>query len=460
MNKLINITVKDLLDNCKAKLLIGNEEEVINECFINSKEVTNNSCFFGIKGKNKDGSLFYKEAFDNGASICVLSKIKDLDLNGYDDKTVIIADDTTKVLQDLAKYKRSLFSGEVIAVTGSVGKTSTKEFIANVLSQNYKVLKTKGNQNSQLGLPLTILRLTDEDVMVLEMGMNDFGQIHNLSLIARPTISVITNIYDSHIGILGSRENILKAKLEILDGMNSDSGTLIINNDNDLLMNINNDIKENISVMSIGIENKSNVMPNNILNKGITTFDIDDIKGFEVMGGVAYVYNALFAYLTGKLLNVSRSMIKKGINGKINIKHRLELIKMDNNINLIDDCYNASFDSVRVALEYIKNFSKRKIAILGDILELGKKSKKIHKKIGKLVIDNNVDILIAIGKYSKYIGREAKKLGMKRKNIKHFKHEKDAREYINDIIKENDIILIKGSNGMKLIELVNYLKKL
>ena len=130
------------------------------------------------------------------------------------------------------------------------------------------------------------------------------------------------------------------------------------------------------------------------------------------------------------------------------------------NINLIDDCYNASFDSVKVALEYIKNFSKRKIAILGDILELGKKSKKIHKKIGKLVIDNNVDILIAIGKYSKYIGREAKKLGMKRKNIKHFKHEKDAREYINDIIKENDIILIKGSNGMKLIELVNYLKKL
>ena len=437
---------------------MGNEEEIINEYLINSKEVINNSCFFGIKRENKDGSLFYKEAFDNGASICILSKIKDLDLNEYDDKTVIIADDTTKVLQDLAKYKRSLFSGEVIAVTGSVGKTSTKEFIANVLSQNYKVLKTNGNQNSQLGLPLTISRLKDEDVMVLEMGMNDFGQIHNLSLIARPTISVITNIYDSHIGILGSRENILKAKLEILDGMNR--GTLIINNDNDLLMNIDNDIKENISVMSIGIENKSNVMPNNILNKGTTTFDIGDIKGFEVVGGVAYIYNALFAYLTGKLLNVSRSMIKKGINEKINIKHRLELIKMDNNITLIDDCYNASFDSVRVALEYIKNFSKRKIAILGDILELGKKSKNIHKKIGKLVIDNKIDRLITIGKYSKYIGREAKKLGMKRKNIKHFKREKDARKYINDIIKENDIILIKGSNGMKLIELVNYLKKL
>lgn len=455
---MIKITVKDLLDNCDAKLLIGDEQKEINECFINSKDVTLGSTFFGIRGKNTDGSLFYKEAFLNGADICIINKIYDLDLKGFDDKTVIIANDTLKVLHELAFYKRNLFKGKVIAVTGSVGKTSTKELIANVLSQNYKVLKTKGNQNSQLGLPLTILRLTDEDIMVLEMGMNDFGQIHNLSLIAKPNISVITNIYDSHIGILGSRENILKAKLEIIDGMNS--GTLIINNDNDLLMNINDDIKENINVMSIGIENKSNVMPNNILNKGITTFDIDDIKGFEVMGGLAYVYNALFAYLTGKLLNVSRSMIKKGVNEKINIKHRLELIKMDNNITLIDDCYNASFDSVRVALEYIKNFSKRKIAILGDILELGKKSKNIHKKIGKLVIDNNIDRLITIGKYSKYIGKEAKKLGMKRKNIKHFKCEKDARKYINDIIKENDIILVKGSNGMKLIELVNYLKKI
>lgn len=454
---MVLIRVRDLIKNTSGKLLNGDEETVINECFIDSNKVMKGSCFFGIKGRNTDGSLYYKEALSNGASVLVLSKENDYDFKGYEDRVVIITDDTTKVLQDLAKLKRSLFSGEVIAVTGSVGKTSTKELISNVLSQNYKVLKTEGNQNSQLGLPLTILRLTDENVMVLEMGMNDFGQIHNLSLIARPTISVITNIYDSHIGILGSRENILKAKLEILDGMNS--GTLIINNDNDLLMNIKENIKENISVMSIGIENKSNVMPNNILNKGITTFDIDDIKGFEVVGGVAYVYNALFAYLTGKLLNVSRSMIKKGINEKINIKHRLELTKMDNNITLIDDCYNASFDSVRVALEYIKNFSKRKIAILGDILELGKESKNIHKKIGKLVIDNKIDRLITIGKYSKYIGKETKKLGMKRKNIKHFKREKDARKYINDIIKENDIILIKGSNGMNLINLVDYLKE-
>lgn len=453
---MVLIRVRDLIKNTSGKLLNGDEETVINECFIDSNKVMKGSCFFGIKGRNTDGSLYYKEALSNGASVLVLSKENDYDFKGYEDIVVIITDDTTKVLQDLANLKRSLFSGEVIAVTGSVGKTSTKELIANVLSQNYKVLKTEGNQNSQLGLPLTILRLTDEDVMVLEMGMNNFGQIHNLSLIARPTIAIITNIYDSHIGILGSRENILKAKLEILDGMNS--GTLIINNDNDLLMNINDDIKENVMVMSIGIENKSNVMPNNIVNKSITTFDISDIKGFEVMGTVAYIYNALFAYLTGKLLNVSRSMIKKGINERFNVKHRLELISLNNDITLIDDCYNASYDSVRVALEYIKNFSKRRIVILGDILELGKESKNIHKKIGKLFTDNNIDILITIGKYSKYIDKEAKKLGMKRKNIKHFKREKDARKYINDIIKENDIILIKASNGMNLINLVDYLE--
>ena len=211
----MKITVRDVVENTSCKLLIGNLDAEVKECFIDSKKVKEEGCFIGIKGNKTDGSLYYKEAFNNKASICILNKILDLDLNGYDDKTVLIANDTKQVLKELAMYKRSIFKGTVIGITGSVGKTSTKELIYNVLEKKYKVLKTKGNENSQIGLPLTITRLKDEDVMVLEMGMNDFNQIHNLSIIAKPDIAIITNIYDSHIGILGSRENILKAKLEI-----------------------------------------------------------------------------------------------------------------------------------------------------------------------------------------------------------------------------------------------------
>ena len=159
---MIKLTVKDILENCDAKLLIGDESKEIGKCFTDSKKVTPGSVFIGIKGENTDGSLFYKEAFFGGADICIINKMYDLDLNGFDDKTVIVANDTLKVLHQLAAYKRSLFGGKVIMITGSIGKTSTKEMLYDMLKSKYKVLKTIGNQNSQIGLPLNILRLKDE----------------------------------------------------------------------------------------------------------------------------------------------------------------------------------------------------------------------------------------------------------------------------------------------------------
>lgn len=454
---MIKITVGDLLLNCACKLLNGDEGTIINECFTDSRKVTEGSCFFGIKGNNTDGSLYYKDAMDNGAKVLVLSKRDDYNFKGYEDRVVVIADDTLKVLQDLAAYKRSLFKGTVIGITGSVGKTSTKEMLSNALKQRYKVLKTNGNENSQIGLPLSILRLNDEDVMVLEMGMSKMGEMHNLSIIAKPDISIITNVLDSHIGNLGSRENILKAKLEIIDGI--DEGTLIINNDNDMLNTVEESIKESVKIMTFGIENKSNVMPSNINENVVTSFDIGDIKDLKIKGSHILIYNALASYLTSKLLGVSRGMIKKGINEYNNEKHRLEVINLKDNITLIDDSYNASYDSVKLALEYMRNFDENKIAVLGDILELGKESKRVHKKIGKLITDNNVNELVTIGKHSKYIARVAKRNGFKRKNLKHFKNELKSRNYVRDLLNKDSVILIKGSNGINLINLVDHLKK-
>ena len=289
--------------------------------------------------------------------------------------------------------------------------------------------------------------------MVLEMGMNDFNQIHNLSLIAKPDIAIITNIYDSHIGILGSRENILKAKLEILDGMAS--GTVIVNNDNDLLNNWAKTCNEE-KIITYGINNESDYRATDIKEHEIINFNVKNIDNINA-SSTAFIYNKLAAIIVGKLLNVSDSDIKKGINEDIKIKHRLEEIKLKGDITIIDDCYNASFESVKNALNYINKKGGRKILILGDILELGKKSKEIHRKIGTLI--SNCAHLITIGKWSKYIEKEARKNGLKKKYVKHFKNASIAKKYILSIIKPSDNVLIKASNAINLSELVNYLKE-
>lgn len=448
------IVVADLIKYCDCKLLIGNKEEEIKECVIDSRKKTNKGTFFGIKGDKNDGSLFYREAFDNGASVCILSFIENLDLKSYENKTIVITKNPKEALQKLAAYKRSLFKGKVVAITGSVGKTSTKEMVSSVLESKYKVLKTLENQNSQLGLPLTILRLHDEDVIVLEMGMNNLGQIHNLSMIAKPDISIITNVYDSHIGNLGSRDNILKAKLEILDGMTN--GTLVINNDNDMLNNVR--FNDDIDVITYGIDNSSNYMAKNVLEHDVTTFEVNEIKDMKIKGGISFVYNALAAIIVGKLFKIEDEQIKNKINSGVNIKHRMEKIRLKNNVTLIDDAYNASYESIKTALKYLNKFSSRKIAVLADVLELGKESKNIHKKIGCEVVKWQVDYLITIGEHSKYINKMARKHNMKRRCIKHFFNEKKACKFIKELIRENDVILVKGSNGMGLIKLIEDLK--
>ena len=447
----MQITVEDIINNTSAKLLNGNKSIIINECFVDSKKVTKNSCFFGIKGKKVDGSLYYKDAMKNGANVLILSKRKDYDFSECKNATILIAEDVKKVLQDIAAYKRSLFAGIVVAITGSVGKTTTKELIYSILKHNYKVLKTEGNQNSQVGVPLTILRLKDEDILVLEMGMSNLSDIHRLSMIAKPDISVITNIYSSHISNLKNNENILKAKLEIVDGMNK-NGILILNNDNKYLRNCI--LNKNISILTYGVNNKSNVVPSNIkkINNYIS-FSISDIDDLKVLGSKELLSNVLASYLVGKLLGVSRSMIKNGINNFSNIKHRLELIKLDHNIMIIDDTYNASYESIKASLDYISTFDLKKVFIVGDVLELGNKSRLIHRKIGKLINNYNIDSLITIGKYSKLIGKYNKKIW-----FKHLKKEYEFKNIIK-IMNENTIYLVKGSNGMNMKNIVEYIKE-
>ena len=458
-----DIMVKDILKVTGGKLIIGDENKVCNNFSRDTRNIKKGDTYIGLKGENFDGSLFWREAFEKGADAVIIQgeNLENENVGEWKEKVIIQVEDTLKALQEIAKFKRSLYDIPVIAITGSVGKTSTKDMIANVVSQKYKTLKTEGNNNNHIGLPFTLLRMRDEEVAVIEMGMNHFGEISNLTKIAKPTISVITNIGTSHIGNLGSRENILKAKLEILEGMKKKF--LIINNDNDMLheWKQKQEIKD---IRTYGIENESEVMADKIeLKEEHSEFECcfkdEKFKIKVPVGGIHFVYNAMCAALVGKILGLTKEQIKKGIESFELTKKRMDIEVLSNGVKIINDSYNASFESMQASLSVLGKFTnERKIAVLGDMFELGEYSKELHEKVGKEVVKNNIDILICNGENAKYIVQEAERQGMKKENIYYVKEKKEIIELLRDVLKINDVVLFKASNGMKFYEMVEKVK--
>ena len=456
--------IKDILRVTNGELVIGKEELECNEFSKDTRTIKEGDIYIGIKGEKFDGSKFWKQALDNGAEAVIIENIEisKKEMEKYSNKTIIKVENTLKALYEIAKYKRSLYNIPVIAITGSVGKTSTKDMVASIVSTKYKTLKTEGNFNNHIGVPLTILRLKDEEAMVVEMGMSNLGEISLLTKIAKPTIAVITNVGTAHIGNLGSRENILKAKLEILEGLDK-NGCLIINNDNDML-HMWNEKNKQYNVIDFGISNKSYAMAKEInLDGECSNYKLSiENNNYDVnvpIGGEPFVYNSLCAVCVGKALNISFENIISGIKNFKLTKNRMEIIKV-NNITIINDCYNANFDSMKAGIENLaKMNAKRKIAILGDMLELGEYSEKLHKAVGKEVAKNNINELIVVGNESKNIAKEAKDCGMKEKNIHEFDKNNDVIKFIISNKEDDDCILIKASNGMHFIEIVDELKK-
>lgn len=461
-----NLKVRDILKCTKGQLIIGDEDFECINYVKDTREIRKNDVYIAFKGDSFDGNMFWKEAFANGAKVVIVQNInfEKENLEKYTDKIIIKVEDTLKALQQMASYKRSLYNIPVIAVTGSVGKTSTKDIVASVISQKYKTLKTEGNQNNHIGLPLNILKLQDHEVMVLEIGMNHFGEISNLTKIAKPTLSIITNIGTSHIGNLGSRENILKAKLEILEGM--EIPEVIINNDNDLLhqwYEENND-DDKYKIHTFGIEQKSDLMAEKVELKENSSNFIAKEKDKKVeinvpVGGKHFVYNALCATITGRILNIDDERIKNGIQNLELTKQRMDIIKLENGAQIINDSYNASFESMKASLEYLNNTkNSRKIAVLGDMFELGEFEKELHEKVGEEVAKNNIDVLICSGENSKYIVEKAIENGMNPNNVFYYSTKEEIVNKLKQTLKSDDIALIKASNGMKFYEIIKKLK--
>ena len=348
----------------------------------------------------------------------------------------------------------------VIAVTGSVGKTSTKDIIYSVVYKKYNTHKTMGNYNNHLGVPLTILGLRDEhEALVVEMGMNHFGEISVLSKIAKPTISVITNVGTAHIGNLGSREGIRRAKLEILDGMIGNQ--VIINGDDDMLSKVIDELKTKYDVSSVSIGGNSTysakVLEEDVFSSKFSIENKVDLVQVNV-GGKAYIYNSLVAYAVGKCLDISNEDIRKGIYDFKLSASRLEKKITKKGTILIDDTYNANYDSMKSSIELLgKVTNKRKVAILGDMLELGDYTNDMHYNLGDIVVDNNIDILITIGDYSKLMAKRAIELGMYDSCIFSFDRENEGYEFLDEFLTSEDIVLLKASHAINLIGIVNYL---
>ena len=449
--------VKEILNVTKGKMLCGNEELEVENFSKDTRTIQKGDIYIGIKGEKFDGSNFWNQALDVGATAVLISNIQisKEEKEKYKDKTIIQVEDTLEALYEIAKYKRSLYNIPVIAVTGSVGKTSTKDIIASVVSQKYKTLKTEGNNNNNIGLPLTILKLKDHEALVVEMGMNHFGEISLLTNIAKPTLAVITNIGTSHIGNLGSRENILKAKLEILEGMKIPR--VIINNDNDLLHKWYEENKEKIEIHTYGINNSSDIIAEKIelgeeKSKFVAKTSSEKVNIDVPVGGEHFVYNALCGFMVGKILGLSSKEIQNGISKFELTKKRMDIRVLKNGATLINDSYNASYESMKASLKYLSSRTDfRKIAVLGDMLELGDFSKELHEKVGEEVANDNIDVLICRGEFAKNIISKANE--NKKTQCILLQNNEEILSKLQEILKEGDVVLIKASNGMKFYEI-------
>lgn len=421
-----------------------------------TRTITEGCLYIALKGEHFDGNNFVEDAFKKGAYAAVAERpLENIS------RPVIIVNDTRAALLALAQAYRREYDIPVVGVTGSVGKTSTKEAVFSVLSQKYHTHKNEGNRNNEIGMPMSVFGLDrDCGAAVFEMGMSALGEISRLSRVAQPSVGIITNIGISHIGKLGSQKNILKAKLEILDGMKPGS-TLILNGDDKLLCEYRQMVsgqKFPIKLRTYGISDKSGVYADNIkLSENGTEFDIcydgKRIHTKMLVPGRHNIYNALAAFCAGGELSVSPEEAVRGLAGYEPSGMRQKIIKCGG-ITIIEDCYNASPDSMRSGFDVLNTVrGGRGIAVLADMLELGDESQKAHEAVGHMAAQCGVDVLICYGDDSKYCcdGYTAEKPDGK---CCFFSDKNELAKALLDIVKDGDTVLFKGSRGMKLEETV------
>ena len=460
------ITLQDLVQAVKGTLLGNCREEKIRITGTSSdnRTIQEGDVFFAFVGEKADGHRFVKAALEAGAAGAVVSKDPGEYVPG---KFYVLVPDTILALGDLARWYRGQFDIPVIGITGSVGKTTTKDMIASVLSEKFETLKTEGNYNNNIGLPRTILGLCHKTQMaVIEMGMNHPGEIDYLVHIAQPETVTITNIGDAHIGILGSKENIFKAKCEIFGGL-KDGGLAVMNGDDAYLPRLREDEKkqeefaftyvgegEDCSWRAVDIEESA--------QQSMSFTAVTPLGTFPVRVpalGHHMIYPALTAAAIGAHYGLTAEEIQAGIAHYVPTKMRMETLHLPENVVLYNDTYNANPQSMMAALRTLSHTeAKRKIAVLGDMGELGESEETLHREVGRYAAGLPLDALVAVGRAAKFIGQEATSDGLS--GVYCCESKEEAKEVIRKLAGPETAWLFKASRFMAFEELAKYAESL
>ncbi len=441
------ITLKEIADSCGVALH-GDENTVVTSIVTDSRQVESGSLFAAIKGERVDGHNFIAQCVEKGAC-CVLCEEKPQVECNY-----ILVDSTLNALKMIAKYYRSTFDIPFIGITGSVGKTSTKEMIASVLSQKFNVHKTSGNFNNELGVPLTLFKLEKEhEVAVIEMGISDFNEMTRLSDMVRPDISVITNIGCCHLENLIDRDGVLKAKTEMLQFLNP-QGKMFFCGDDDKLFTVKShgDVKTTFYGFNDHNEYKAEIIETDLekgivcklyLKNGVIEAVVPSVESHMVS-------NALCAASIGESMGMTLSEIKNGVESYKTVGSRSNIIRKKS-VTIIDDCYNANPTSLRASTDTLAKFSGRRVAIVGDMKELGVNENALHFETGEYIFSKGIDVVVAVGELSKHLFDGANKNGY------YFENVEQCVENIVDIVKNGDTILVKASHSMHFDKIVDAL---
>ena len=445
-------TLEEIAIACGGKY-IGDEalkQNTITSVERDSRAIKEGSLFLAIKGERVDGHDFIEKCYDAGA-VCAICEKPPKNCS----KPYILVDSTLEAVKKIAKAYRNKFDIPIVGVSGSVGKTSTKEMLYAVLSQKYNTHKTLGNLNNELGVPLTLLAMPEHtQAAVIEMGISDFGEMTRLSEMVQPTICVLTVIGDCHLENLGDRKGVLKAKTEMFANAN-ENAEYVLNGDDENLSSIET-VREKKPIF-YGFSNKNAYYAEDIKNNGeggiscTLCFDYVRLNVTIPAIGNYMVSNALAGIAVGRLLGLNDGQLIKGVESFKTVGSRANVIKTEK-IRIIDDCYNANPTSVKASIDTLVNFDGRKIAVLGDMKELGAEELKLHFDTGKYSKDKGVDVTVAIGPLAKSLADGADGVW--------FEDIESAKNALPDIIKDGDTVLVKASHSMQFEKIVDFIKAL
>jgi UDP-N-acetylmuramoyl-tripeptide--D-alanyl-D-alanine ligase len=467
---MIKLKIKETLNAVAGHLMQGSENVCIHGVSTDSRTIKKGELFFALKGPNFNGHKFVDDVLNKGAAGAVVSEAFSLIKRSYDQPSsfsLIEVEDTLVALGDLAAFWRKLHPIPLIAVSGSAGKTTTKEMIASILNTSRTIIKTEGNLNNLIGLPLTLFGLNNiHKAAVLELGISEKGEMKKLAQICKPDVAVLTNIGEAHTATLGSVEGVASAKGELFQNMDT-HGTAIINIDDPQLRNMAENIK--IKKITFSLQSKADVMLKEVKGTGQGVRNLGGIAAtFLVMGkeipvrlkyaGMHNLYNAASAIAATIPLDTTKEEIIDGLYSAEPMHGRMEIVVLENGITVIDDTYNANPLSMEASLKTLAAMKGRKIAVLGDMLELGSIARASHKNIGRLVHEMGIDMLFTIGDLSDNFMSGALNAGMAAGRIYKATDKSGLVEMVNSIIKQGDNILVKGSRAMKMEEVVRELE--